>query len=157
MTNLIAIVRKIFSGSRPEPRSFARMFRDFKEILARNNQVLEMIADASDKLSGDYIFDRHYIETFCRDITGTVEKMVYGLENLAPNRYGRLRESFQMIREAIDAELTGRRRWVSTEFTIGYSRLSRAHADEAGNKNVNLAVAGNTLGLRIPAGFAVTA
>jgi hypothetical protein len=33
----------------------------FREVIDENNRVLELIADAEEKLSGEYIFDRQYL------------------------------------------------------------------------------------------------
>ena len=143
-------------GASPPQRSFAGLFQQFKELLAANNRILELMAEANERLGGEYIFDRHYIETFCQQTIDLAGRLVFGLELLAPHRYPALRSAFERIRTEIEEELSGRKTWVSTEFIMHYAAISRAHVDDVGAKNANLAEVGNLLGMRIPRGFAIT-
>src|SRR3990172_8827588 len=43
--------------------SFKKEFNAFKQLLVSNNQALEIMADMQEKLSGEYLFDRRYIES----------------------------------------------------------------------------------------------
>ena len=64
--------------------NFAMIFNTFQKILALNNRILELIADMGDKLSGDYVFDIHYIQSACRDISESVHHLVLNLNTIAP-------------------------------------------------------------------------
>ncbi|HHK60438.1 MAG TPA: hypothetical protein ENJ73_01760, partial [Desulfobacterales bacterium] len=114
-------------GASPPQRSFAGLFQQFKELLAANNRILELMAEANERLGGEYIFDRHYIETFCQQTIDLAGRLVFGLELLAPHRYPALRSAFERIRTEIEEELSGRKTWVSTEFIMHYAAISRAH------------------------------
>ncbi len=141
----------------PRPqRSFAALFQQFKDLLAANNRILELMAEANERLGGEYIFDQRYIETFCQQAIDLAGRLVFGLELLAPHRYPALRPAFERIRTEIEEELSGRKTWVSTEFVMHYAAVSRAHVDDVGAKNANLAEVGNLPGMRIPRGFAIT-
>ena len=54
---------RMFGGPARPVFTPALIFERFRKVLNSNNQSLEIIADLGEKLSGDYIFDRHYIET----------------------------------------------------------------------------------------------
>lgn len=153
---LLHLLSKI-KVKKPESRSFFSLFGDFKDILKMNNKVLELIADTNDKLSGDYIFDQHYIHATSQEICNLVEKMVFGLDNLVHHRYPNLHSVFLRIKEDIEDEFLLQKRKISTEFIIPYGRVTRDTADDVGGKNANLAELGNVLKLRTPEGFAITA
>ncbi|MDH3330622.1 MAG: PEP/pyruvate-binding domain-containing protein, partial [Desulfobulbaceae bacterium] len=152
---LLHLLSKI-KVKKPESRSFFSLFREFKDILKMNNKVLELIADTNDKLSGDYIFDQHYIKATTQEICNLVEKMVFGLDNLVHHRYPNLHSVFLRIKDDIEDEFLLQKRKISTEFIIPYGQVTRDIADDVGGKNANLAELGNVLKLRTPEGFAIT-
>lgn len=152
---LLRVLAKI-KADPPESRSFLSHFREFKEILMLNNRVLELIADTNNKLSGDYIFDRHFIQTTTQDICDMVEKMIFGLDSLGQQRYRELHTIFLRIREEIEDELLARKRKISTRFIIPYSRITRDMGSEVGGKNFNIAEVRNVLKMQVPDGFAIT-
>ncbi len=132
-------------------------FQRFQEILSLNNQILQHIADANNKLSGDYVFDQRYVHTSSKNIIGLVEKLVYTLDALAPGKYRTLRTVFTRIQTEIEQELSGHQTKVSTTFVINYNKISHNSMDEVGAKSANLAKVHSDLGLKIPRGFALTA
>ncbi len=122
-----------------------------------NNRILQQIADVNNKLSGDYVFDQHYVDTSSRDLIGLVEKLVYALNTLAPDKYRTLRTAFTRIQTEIEQELSGHKTRVSTAFVMNYNTITLNSVDKVGAKNANLAEVQSLLGMRIPQGFAVTA
>ncbi|MBI4690661.1 MAG: hypothetical protein HY754_10415 [Nitrospirae bacterium] len=40
-----------------------KKYDTFQALLGENNHVLELMADMEEKLSGEYLFDRQYIES----------------------------------------------------------------------------------------------
>ncbi len=138
-------------------RSFISIFARFRDILALNNKVLELIAEANDKLSGDYVFDRHYIETTAREIASMVQKLIFALEEMAPGKYLALHEAFIKINDDIEDILVGRPPRSENRFILPYANINRDMAQEVGGKNATIAQVGNFMGIRIPEGFAVTA
>ena len=66
---IMARMANLLSGWRNEQSiTFALLFKKFKSILERNNRILELMADMGDKLGGEYIFDRKYIEDACSEL-----------------------------------------------------------------------------------------
>lgn len=138
-----------------EERPFSALFAQFKEILAMNNRVLERMAETSDKLGGDYVFDQQFIRSACREICSQVEQMVFGLDNLRRQRSAALHDAFVRIRQEIEEELQQKQK-ISTIFILPYPQIHRDDIEVVGGKNASLADLGNALGIRIPRGVAVT-
>lgn len=136
--------------------SFAAVFGKFQEILAMNNQVLELIAGANDKLGGDYVFDQQYVHATCREISELVQRLIYNLDTIAPNKYLPLHDAFQRIQGEIELNLEGRLCNPGTDFIMPYDMIGRDFVDAVGGKNANLAELNTFLGLQIPSGFAIT-
>jgi pyruvate,water dikinase len=136
--------------------TFASLFRIFQRILALNNRILEAMADMGDKLGGDYVFDRQYINSSCRRMANLVHELIYNFNDLAPKRYATLDDIFREINHDIEEELAGRLVIPRTEYVMPYDIISRDFSDVVGSKNANIAEIKNRLGLAVPEGFAIT-
>ncbi len=156
MQRLKDLIKDLLSKGRRKRRPFKEIFKIFKEILAVNNQVLELIANANDKLSGDYVFDKHYIESACADISYLVQKLVFLLDDMAEGKYQALHDSFQRIESEIQEILAGRYSGMSTALVLDYSEITKEFEDAVGGKNAALAEIRNLLNVRVPEGFAIT-
>ena len=146
----------------PEPKtaqrvSFATLFGKFQHILSLNNQSLELIAEANDKLGGQYVFDQQYIHSFCQDLRELVDQLIYNLEALSPRKYSGLYKVFREINYDIEEELAGRLVISSADFVMSYERISREYLNVVGGKNARLAEIKKVIGLSVPEGFAITA
>ena len=89
--DLLSRFKRLVTGGRRRhplgegPSPVRLKFDHFKEVLRCNNQALEIIADMGVKLSGDYVFDRHYAETSSEAISDAVLKSVHALNALCDN------------------------------------------------------------------------
>ncbi|MBW2130357.1 MAG: pyruvate, water dikinase [Deltaproteobacteria bacterium] len=135
---------------------FTVLFARFQEILELNNKILDMMADMGDKLGGDYVFDRRYIESSCSRISEHVYRLIYNMHFLAPKKYPKLDESFRRITSEIEAELEGRLVIPESDYVMPYKLITQDFAEVVGGKNANIAEVGNHLGLKVPSGFAIT-
>jgi pyruvate,water dikinase len=135
---------------------FKVLFADFKKSLELNNQILDLIAEANDKLSGDYVFDEQYISTTCHQLTDLVRELIVIINHLTGQKYSELFTSFHLIENDIEAILQGRLISPITKFTLPYSSITRDLIDTVGGKNVRIAEMESPLNLQIPAGFAIT-
>lgn len=140
-------------GKRPP---FISLFSVFQEILELNNRSLDLMADMGNKLSGDYIFDRQYIQASCREMADLISKLVYNLNIIAPKKYQALDDAFRKINDEIKEELAGKLVIPETDHVMPYEIITRDFSDVVGGKNANLAEIINQLGLEGPKGFAVT-
>lgn len=142
-----------------KPRSrvtFISLFHTFQKILELNNRILEMMADMGDKLGGDYVFDRQYIDSSCQKMARLVNDLIYDLNTLTPQKYTALYNIFRDINLDIEEELAGRPVIPRTEYVMSYDIISRDFDDVVGGKNANIAEIRNRLGLVVPEGFAVS-
>ena len=159
MKKTIKNFMNLFLSSREKVSAvpFPVLFSSFQEILTINNKVLELIADVNDKLGGNYIFDRHYIETTCQSIADLVFKLIHGLETMAPQKYMALYGAFRRIAADIEKDLAGGRPYcLFGPLVIPYTAIDHDATEAVGGKNANLAELNNFLDLKIPDGFAVT-
>lgn len=156
MKNFLHRVGQFFQTKEQTTFPFKLIFADFKKILNLNNQILDLIADANDKLSGDYIFDEQYIHSTCHQLTDLVRELIVLINHLTQQKYSDLYSSFHYIEEQIETILQGAVLCPVKDFILPYSSITRDLIDAVGGKNANLAEIGSVLGFRIPDGFAIT-
>lgn len=153
--NIMRLLPLKYKKSDPVP--FSVLFGRFQDILKINNKVLESIADVNDKLGGNYIFDRHYIETISQNISDMVLKLIDNLDAIAPRKYMALHESYRRILVEIEMDLAGRSYCQYGTFIMPYKEIGHDASELVGGKNASLAELQNFLDIKIPDGFAVTA
>jgi pyruvate,water dikinase len=136
--------------------TFADLFRSFQHILALNNKILELMADMGEKLGGDYVFDRQYILSSCRDMAAQVYEMIYNYDALAPRKHPSLDRVFRLVNHDIEEELAGRPVIPRSDYVLAYEEITDDLADGVGGKNIHIAEIRNRLGLTVPEGFAIT-
>lgn len=135
---------------------FSELFGHFQALIRENNQALETMADMGEKLSGEFVFDQNYINTSVLNIGDSVYRMIYHLDCMMPKRFHRLFDVYNKIRSGLESELRGHPVIPEGDYVIPYSAIDDTLESLVGGKNGHLGVAGNTLGLRIPKGFAIT-
>ena len=101
------------------PVPFVVLFKKFKSILERNNRILTLMADMGDKLGGEYVFDRRYIESACEELADQIFKLVSDLSILNRCRNVPLFVAFENVRQEIADELAGRHHFPDTPAKIG--------------------------------------
>lgn len=74
----------------------------FRRLLTTNNQVLGLIADMEEKLSGEYLFDTHYINKNVRLIADEVLNIIENLNSLSKNKYAQLYKIHDDINNEIE-------------------------------------------------------
>ena len=156
MKNFLYQLRRLFQGKERQTVPFKVLFADFKKSLELNNQILDLIGDANDKLSGDYIYDEQYIYTICRQLSSLVRELIVIINHLTGQKYPALFTRFHAIEEDIEAILKGKILCPVTEYILHYPEVSRDILDAVGGKNAQLAEIGSLLNLEIPDGFAIT-
>lgn len=141
---------------RKPPVPFVVLFKKFKSVLERNNRILTLMADMGDKLGGEYVFDRRYIEAACEELADQIFKLISDLSILNHCRNVPLFVSFEKVRQEIADELAGRHHFPDTPPTLPLSALRADMADAAGGKFAMLGELKNVLQLPVPDGFVVT-
>ena len=144
-------------GKRSSPRDDLHDRVDaFRSLVERNHRVLELIADAGEKLGGDYIFDSQYLATLTAQLQHEVRGVIYDLEMLTAGAFPELTRSFQKIQAELQDVLADRISIPKTGYVIPLNRVTSEITDAVGQKMARLAEIGSRLGCRVPSGFVVT-
>jgi len=136
---------------------FRERFSAFRNLLDHNNAALAAMADLGEKLTGEYLFDRRYVETKTLEVAGHVGAMIDNLNIVCHNRYKQLVGRHAELTEGI-ARIVGRRQALSDErLVIPLTELAKESADRVGGKMANLGELQGKAGVPVPQGFAITA
>ena len=135
---------------------FRAKYSIFKELLASNTEVLNIISDIEEKLEGRQIFGMSYINAYSTRAVFHTNRMVKCLNSLSNNRYALLYDILAKINEKIKEELGKKKEISITKPVLLYSEITRDMVDWVGGKNANLGEVCNRVNLPIPKGFAVT-
>lgn len=141
---------------RKKTLDFDELFNHFQQLIKENNRSLEIISDMGQKLSGEYVFDKHYIETSTEELSARVYEMIFHLEAMSPGKYTKLLNRYTEIRSHIEEELRGNIIIPEGSYVVEYSKIDDELEDAVGGKNAHLGVIKNLLGVEIPPGFAIT-
>ncbi|KAF0180787.1 MAG: pyruvate water dikinase [Nitrospirae bacterium] len=132
-------------------------FAAFRKLLDHNNTALAAMADLGEKLTGDYLFDRRYVETKTAEVADNVGAMIEHLNVICHGTYSRLADCHKDIAAAIN-QIVGRRPVLAKDvLTIPLSELTKETADRVGGKMANLGEMLGRTAIPVPEGFAVTA
>jgi pyruvate,water dikinase len=131
-------------------------YNAFRQLLALNNAVLELMADMTEKLTGEYLFDRGYVDESVLTAAEKVRGIIENLDIIADDRYYVLYKNYYEISERIHKAMTKRETPVG-RCVIPMRELSRDDEDLAGGKMSNLGEVLNRVGLPVPDGFSITA
>jgi pyruvate,water dikinase len=140
-----------------ERNRLQKKFQSFQELLSSNNNVLEMMADMEEKVSGEFLFDRHYITQKISGIAEGVKVIVDRLNDISNNKYAVLHERFLEITSKIEKFLTSRSEIPVSSYTIPLDEITKGMIEKLGSKNANLGEVRNRLGVYTPDGFAISA
>jgi pyruvate,water dikinase len=132
-------------------------FRSFQELLSGNNNVLALMADMEEKLSGEFLFDRHYLIQRTSEIAEGVKVIIDRLNDISHNKYPSLNERFLQIISKIEKALTRGSEIPVSSYTIPLDEITKGMIEKLGGKNANLGEVRNRLGVFTPDGFAVSA
>ncbi len=129
----------------------------FQKLLSTNNQVLELMADMEEKLSGEYLFDIHYIKTTVRLLGNGVSKIIENLNLLSRNRYALFIKTHTDISEEIEQILEYKMEVPVSDLTVPLEQLTGKSVGIAGGKIAHLGEIKSSLRMPAPDGFAISA
>ncbi|MCA1962136.1 MAG: phosphoenolpyruvate synthase [Desulfomonile sp.] len=137
-------------------RLFRFKYTCFKDLLASNTELLNIITDLEEKLRGQEVFGMSYVRSQSTRALFHALRMVKSLDDLSGHRYASLFGVVDRLNEAIKEELGKRKELPVSEWVLPYSRITRDMVDWVGGKNANLGELRNRVGVPVPEGFAVT-
>jgi pyruvate,water dikinase len=133
----------------------ALVFERFRKVLNSNNQSLEIIADLGEKLSGNYIFDRRYIETGVERLSSRVKVSIEGLNELCNNRFKNLYAVYDRMRGELEYLLAGHEDRRGPQI-LALDAIHFLDWEIVGGKGAHLAEMYQDPSLLVPDGFAIT-
>jgi pyruvate,water dikinase len=142
--------------SPPDRMSFKERYDCFQQLLADNNSILETQADMEEKLSGDYIFDMHYVDSRCDILVEKVQSLIENLNSLSNGEYLGLHDAFERINSGIKDTLIKNIEIPVTDFTIPFEDVTKDMVRSVGGKNANLGEIKNRVNLPVPEGFCIS-
>jgi pyruvate,water dikinase len=129
----------------------------FRDLLERNNRVLELTADAGAKLGGDYLFDAQYLRWLEAELAEATRAAIQDLAELSGDRYPGLWQAFERIRAGVRASLESRRERQEGPLVLPLNSVGTDLAALVGEKMARLGEVRNHLDLKVPEGFVITA
>ena len=160
-SKLVGRIKALATGTRPASadrvsRVFKFRYACFKDLLASNTELLNLIADIEEKLRGQHVFGMSYVKSQASRCVFHTLRMVKSLDDLSGHRYPSLFTRVDEINVAIEQEVFNTGQLPVTELVLPYSRVTREMVDWVGGKNANLGELLNRVHLPVPVGFAIT-
>lgn len=143
-------------GGEENVEQLREKLRAFRDLVEKNDQVLELIADAGEMMGGEYVFDSKYLDDLVRELKIAVHEVVANLNTVTRNRYPQLFETVAAIDARVEADLECRVVVPEAPTIMALEDAGTEHADVVGEKLARLGELRSRLGCRIPAGFIVT-
>ncbi|MGO9567931.1 MAG: PEP/pyruvate-binding domain-containing protein [Desulfomonilaceae bacterium] len=160
ISSIVNKIRAWKSRGRPPKATVSRVFQfkyaSFKDLLASNTELLNIVTDLEEKLRGQDVFGMSYVRSQSTRAIFHTLRMVKSLDDLSGHRYPLLFDVLEDINHAIKEELGKRKDLPVCEWVLPYSRITKEMVDWVGGKNANLGELVNNAGLAIPEGFAIT-
>ncbi|MBA4348745.1 MAG: hypothetical protein C0415_01970 [Thermodesulfovibrio sp.] len=135
---------------------FKKKFQHFQELLSSNNTVLETMADMEEKLSGEFLFDRRYIDFSVKTVTERVKNIIDSLNVITKNKYHTLNEKYNTIISHIQDLLKRKSEIPAGSYVLSFDEITKEKADRVGSKVANLGEIQNRIALPVPHGFAIS-
>ncbi|MBF0396363.1 MAG: phosphoenolpyruvate synthase [Desulfobacterales bacterium] len=134
---------------------FRKKYANFKVLLESNSELLKIISDIEEKLSGEHIFSMSYIQSNSARAIFHTAKMLKSFEDLSDRNYPVFKDLLDSIQTNIKKILEYKSAKIS-EYVLSYTHLNKDSLDFVGGKNANLGEVKNNVNLPIPKGFAIT-
>lgn len=128
----------------------------FRDLVEKNDRVLELIADAGEKLGGEYVFDRKYLDDLVQELSTTVHGVVEDLNLVTGNAYPDLLSVVTAVDARVMAALECGTATLEAPPVVTLDETAHEHAYAVGEKLARLGEIGSRLGCRVPEGFVVT-
>jgi pyruvate,water dikinase len=142
---------------RSGPRVLRERLESFRSLLEGNSRVLELMADAGEKLGGEYVFDLHYLDSLISDLVDAVHDVVYHLQTITGGRYPELLDTVWEISAELRAILENRLVVPRAKLVIPLDEVDQDLAEIVGDKMARLGELKGHLACRVPEGFVISA
>ncbi len=164
---MIRFFQNFFSKKKPPPAdaqtaealrvAFKDRYHRFKLLLSANNAALETMAEIQSALAGTFSFSMAFVRSRCTRTSTKVFQIVQQINELAPGKYTALFDRFKQIQMAINPHVWPKQTPKTGPLVLPLDRIDASKTDQVGSKMANIGEMANRIGLKTPAGFAVTA
>ena len=137
--------------------AFKERYHHFKLLLNANNSALEIMTALEQALQGKQPFGMSFIRSNCIELTVCLMRLLKNLEQLSGGKYNPLYNRFDEIWNDISSIIEQKQAPADPRLVIPLSAVDRSMADLVGNKMANLGEVRNKVGMKVPAGFVITA
>ncbi len=155
-SQILSWIKKISFFQKKEKISFNDLFVRFHQILEGNNTTMEMIADMEDKLGGEYVFDKKYMEDSVANIKEAVLQSAYNLNFISGNKDIQLYNVIETIARQLRQELAGELIIPGGKNVLALENIEETLDEAVGNKAYNLFRILNFPNTNVPQSFVVT-
>src|ERR1700690_1018014 len=155
-SNIFKKKNDVISRDETRREAFRTKYAAFHRLLAKNNDVLELMADMEEKRSGEFLFDLQYIEHMTESVAGCIYEIIDRLNEISGNKYSVLYDRYVGINSGIEELLARKREIPVCSYTVPYGQITGDMTDRLGGKNANLGEVMNRIHLPIPEGFAIS-
>ncbi|MFH1155174.1 MAG: PEP/pyruvate-binding domain-containing protein [Pseudomonadota bacterium] len=153
---IMAYIRNHLLRDTPKSLSFTDLFVRFQDILGGNNRTMEIIADMEDKLSGQYVFDKKYMEDTVAELEKTVLQNAYNFNFITGNQYFDIYTVIETLGRQLKMELAGQLVIPSGQIVLALEDIQEVMDEAVGNKAYNLFRIMNLPQANVPASFVVS-
>lgn len=136
--------------------AFYAKYDNFQRLQESNAELLEIISEAEEKLTGDTVFGAGYLLRLATRTVFHSGRMVASLDRLSGGRYGALMAVWERLAADIGALLGVARTHREAPYILPFEQIRRDMSDIVGGKSANLGEIRCAVGLPVPAGFAIT-
>ena len=150
--------KKVTGERRPEEtvEAVRRRIEELRELVDRNNQVLELIAQAGEMLGGEYVFDRNSLVALAQQLETATRAVVFNLNAITGDRYPELVDALKRADASVRATLEKRIFVPEADYVIPLESIGEELADAVGEKMARLGALRKLEGCRVPDGFVIT-
>ncbi len=135
---------------------FKEKYAHFARFLESNSELLKIIADMEEKLSGREIFGLATVRSLSSRAVFHALRLVESFEALSDRKTPAAAALVVSLQGQIAALVEAQRESVPNELVLPHARITKEMVDLVGGKNANLGEVRNRAGLPVPAGFAIT-
>ena len=154
--HIVDRLKKAIRWRQHPPAPLNDLFVRFQQILEENNTALKMIADMEDKLGGEYVFDRKFLEDAVKNIKEVVLRSAVNFNYISNNKYLEIYSVIQSLGKQLQLELAGQIVIPGSQEILSMAEITAAMKDAVGNKAYNLSRVMTLPNANVPSGFVVT-
>ncbi|MEJ2660321.1 MAG: PEP/pyruvate-binding domain-containing protein, partial [Desulfobacteraceae bacterium] len=135
---------------------FGDLFVRFHQVLEENTKAFEIISEMEDKLGGEYVFDRKFLEDTAQAIKAVILRSAYHFNAITNNKYSEIYDVIESLTQQLQQELTGRRHFPRGQNVVGLTSINDTLAAAVGNKAYKLSKVAQLPQTAVPPGTVVT-